>query len=336
MKLREQIFACRNGVELSALFQRLRKRPPPEARAVFMEYAVRGPIGHWRPSAVASAVDLTADGDTTMAEFFAARLRNPKTRYWAIAGLVKAAGRQAYPALAELALRPRLTRGDRAHAMQAIAYHAGQQFIVGLPTDPGYWTPKLMPTIAFRAWVEAGFPQGPGYVPPPRHRDLDRPRTPLHRAAKALEAKLAKERAERKQLLSSPRNWLTPASEAEMAAIEARWKLPKVYAEFLRKFSPLDNWFWPRRHGLAFQLFGAADLIEGQAGYAFHGITREPLPNWPVNLLVIGNEEGDPYALDLGAVREGDAPVLSAMPSDEWDFRRRARTFVEFLEKLSR
>lgn len=66
---------------------------------------------------------------------------------------------------------------------------------------------------------------------------------------------------------TSPSNWLAVANADDIEEIKSRWKLPSVYLDFLTRFSPVrvtleSKRFW--NGGL--QLFGAAELIEAQAG----------------------------------------------------------------------
>jgi hypothetical protein len=100
--LREAIFECRNGIDLDKLLKKLQKQATPaERRGVLMDYAIRGRILHWRSFVIPDIIELTAPDEAAMFDFFAARLKSPRTAYWAIEGLVKAGGRRAYPIVAE-------------------------------------------------------------------------------------------------------------------------------------------------------------------------------------------------------------------------------------------
>ncbi len=82
---------------------------------------------------------------------------------------------------------------------------------------------------------------------------------------------------------------------------------------------------------------GAGDLLEGQDGYSFDPTTKQPIPDWPEHLLVIGSHGGDPYVLDLTQSDGCDAPVLTAEhDASAWNFEPAADSFLKFLEQLAR
>ena len=85
------------------------------------------------------------------------------------------------------------------------------------------------------------------------------------------------------------------------------------------------------------QLFGAAELIEAQDGYAFDPVKKRPLRDWPADYVVIASPGGDPFVLDLSSSNGEDAPVLTAEHgTGEWDFEPFAESFEKFLKTLAK
>jgi hypothetical protein len=146
--------------------------------------------------------------------------------------------------------------------------------------------------------------------------------------------KLAKERRER-QDLADPTNWLAIAAPDDIGRIKARWDLPSIYLDFLTRFSPINVLFESPRFWNCFELFGAAELIEAQAGYSFDPDTQQPFDYWPVQLVVIASHDGDPFVIDLSKSDGADAPIETAEHgAGVWTFHRVAGSFCEFLEQL--
>jgi hypothetical protein len=56
-------------------------------------------------------------------------------------------------------------------------------------------------------------------------------------------------------------------------------------------------------------IFSASELVEAQAGYAWHGVTREPSPVWSADWVVVASCSGDPFFVQT--TRE-PCPVLFA------------------------
>jgi hypothetical protein len=281
-------------------------------------------------------VDLVAEGDTAYAGFFEVGLSDPHLAYWSIEGLVRVAGRSSFPALAQFALNPAHPLEGRGKAIREMALLSGQRFIQGLPSDPGHWTATDLPIKELQEWVAAGFPLGPGFRPPERHPRLDAPTSPLDQIAGRLDAKLAKLRKANQDLMN-PTNWLVPAMESDIEAIQARWRLPSTYVQFLHDFSPLRVQIVSRRYFQGLDLYGAAELPAAQNGYSFNPLTSERIDSWPDECVVIASHAGDPFVLDLSHGGPSDAPVLTALHGQgTWDFTQEAPSFFTFLERLSR
>ncbi len=285
---------------------------------------------------MARLAEIVAQGDSAFQSVFESGLNDPRTAYWSIQGLVRVAGSASYPLLTTFALDSSKKTEARGKAIREMAIHSGQQFILGLPSDPGHWTDEQLPLLEVQKWAAAGFPRGPGFRPPLRHSNLDAPRSPVDFAARSLELKLAKHRRQL-QDVAVPTNWLTPASQSELASVQALWSLPANYLEFLTKFSPLRVTIENRRYYQGLRLYGAADLISGQYGYSYNRTTTSACSGWPMHYVVIADHAADPLALDLKGNPPTDAPLLSATHGmGTWGFKKDAPSFLAFLERLAR
>ena len=338
--LSERLFTENDGVEVDRLVKRLIKQSTEHREAVieiFMEYARSGPVLHWRAFVISLGIlPLIKSGETRYRGFFEQCLEDPSRAYWSVNGLIKTAGRDSYPTLTAFALNPSNRTEDRANAIKCLAIHGGQTFIKGLPSDPGYWPEEDLPLQQLEEWSKTGYAQGPGFTTPARHPDLDRPISELDHLAQALETKLAKARA-KDQDLANPTNWLVPAVPEDMAAIESRWRLPALYVEFLRKFSPVKVTVTGRGVGMGLELFGAGDLVRGQDGYSFNPVAKQVIADWPASYVVIASMGADPFVLDLSATERGDAPVLFASHGEgTWEFSEISGSFLRFLRRLAR
>jgi hypothetical protein len=301
-----------------------------------MEYATSGPLDHVRKYASAQLADLVPAGDKAYADFFEAGLSDPHLVYWSIQGLVRVAGQSSFRALTEFALNPAHDGEDRGKAIREMALLSGQRFIRGLPSDPGHWKATDLPITELQEWAAAGFPAGPGFGPPERSARLDAPKSPLDQIASRLDAKLAKVRKVNPDFVN-PTNWLVPATESDIATIQARWRLPSTYLQFLHDFSPLRVHIVGRKYFQGLDLYGAAELLAAQNGYSFNPLTNERIDSWPDEYVVIASHAGDPVVMDLSGGSSDDAPVLTARHGQAtWDFSQEAPSFLKFLETLSR
>jgi hypothetical protein len=307
----------------------------PLAQTVVADYARGGAIGHMRTHATAILAAVIPTPSPANAALFRRLLGDPLTRYWAVRGLIRTAGRRAYPELVALADNPEVALNVRAHAVKCLALDSGQLFDRELPTDPGHWKALDLRLDELSAWQRAGFPRGPGYPPPARHPALDNPATPFERVVARLDTKLAQQRLRYCEDPANPRGYLVPASEQERLAVTLRWPLPPVDVDFLTRFSPLrvdiegGDFYDPM------WLYGARDLPFGQIGYAF-AVNGDPLTGWPNDYVVVAVHGGDPYVLNLAETTAGgDARVLGAEHgTGQWDFRPVAPSFEAFLEQL--
>ena len=335
-----------DGIRAHDLIRDLLRADIGDTVPILMEYATSGPLGHVRDFASARLAELAPEGDASYAGFFEAGLSDAHLAYWSIQGLVRASGRSSFPALTQFAQNPAHPVEHRAKAIREMALLSGQRFIQGRPSDPGHWKVADLPINELREWAAAGFPQGPGFSPPQRHPRLDAPESHLDRIASQLDAKLAKLRKARQDPVN-PSNWLVPASQSDLAAIQARWALPSTYVEFLRDFSPLKVNIVSRRYYQGLDLFGASELLSAQHGYSVDALTGERIAGWPPECVVIANHAGDPFVLDLSQAGTVDVRVLTSSHDQppvlragsihsSWHFADEAPSFLTFLERLSR
>jgi hypothetical protein len=334
--IRQELTTTTDGIRAHDLIRDLLRAETTDSIPILVEYATSGPLDHVRWYASARLVDLVAEGDTAYAGFFEAGLSDAHLAYWSIQGLVRVSGKSSFPALTLFALNPAHRVEDRGKAIREMAILSGQHFIQGLPTDPGHWKGTDLPIKELEDWAAAGFPRGPGFALPERHARLDAPDSRLDQVASHLDAKLAKLRKANQDPVN-PSNWLVPAMESDLAAIQSRWRLPYEYVQFLRDFSPLKVHIVSRRYFQGLDLYGAAELFAAQHGYSFNPLTGELDDSWPSAYVVIASHAGDPFVLDLSQDTADDAPVLTADHGQgTWDFSQEAPSFLKFLEILSR
>lgn len=325
-----------NGGRASDLIRDLLRLEPAVSIPILMEYATNGPLDHVRTYVSSRLADLVPEGDKAYAGFFEAGLSDPHLAYWSVDGLVRVAGESSFPALTQFALDAAHPVDDRGKAIREMALLSGQRFIQGLASDPGHWKVTDLPIKELQEWAATGYPAGPGFGPPERSAKLDAPESPLDQVARRLDAKLAKLRKANQDLVN-PTNWLVPAAGSDLAAIQARWRLPSTYMQFLHDFSPLRVHIVGRKYFQGLDLYGAAELLTAQNGYSFNSVTYERIDSWPDEDVVIASHAGDPVVIDLLRGSPVDAPVLTARHGQgTWDFNQEAPSFLKFLESLSR
>lgn len=104
---------------------------------------------------------------------------------------------------------------------------------------------------------------------------------------------------------------LAPAGKLQAQPI-SDWQgdipLPEVLADFYANIGPMGDTYYAHIGpvGLTFNVGGnpvslppLAKLWALQAGYRWHGVTGERLTNWLSHWLVIAEQGGDPFILDL-------------------------------------
>ena len=335
--LHRKLFDETDGVKFSKLKDRLLKKHAGDDRLAVLDiliaYAREGQLLHWRAFLMSDIVHLVEGSQH--AAFFAWALGQPELAYRAVDGLLKSTGVEAYAPLVALAASGATRLDVRARAIKSLAVFSRQPFDQGLPSDPGHWKAEQLRLSAVLAWQADGYPDGAGYKAPATHETLTHPLSRLEMAAAFLERNLALRR-QREQDLAQPSNWLTVASAVDMAAIDAHWTLPETYRRFLACHSPLRVHIDSQQYFQGLSLYGAAELVKSQHGYAWNRVSHEAIAGWPGQYLVIADAGADPYCLDLGDVTDGDAPVYHAEHGmGAWRFERHADSFVDFLNQIA-
>lgn len=337
--LQKQLFIEENGTRFSKLKDELIKNHAENDRRkvieMLIQYVREGMIVHWRNFLLTDIIKLVFEGEHEYAEFFEWTITFDTMTYWGIDGLLKTKGKEAYKKVIELIKKERLPLAVRAKAIKSLAEFSKQPFDKGLPRDPGYWKDDDLRIDAVLDWQQKGYADGIGYSQPERHISLANPKTELEKLASRLDKKLEKSR-KRGQDPANPTNWLVVANEKDIAAIENKWAIPDKYLLFLKKYSPLRVAISGKRLVECFFLYGASELIERQSGYAYNGITQELLTDWPLNFVVIGDDGGDPYCIDISSVSNGDAPIYTAEHGQgKWGFEQVSDSFISFLKSIS-
>ena len=338
-ELQRQLFEETDGTKFSRLKDKLIKNYSALQREavmhVFMQYAREGKLVHWRNFLMTDIIELVQEGEEAYKPFFEWALSVPELAYWAVNGFLKTAGTTAYPVLLTTALNELVKLEVRANAIKCLSVHSEQPFDKGLPTDPGYWKAEQLPLPALLKWREDGYPSGVGHATPATHPALQHPVTPLEILAANLDKKIAQYRQQYYDK-ANPGNLLVIANENDLLRITEKWALPETYALFLRHFSPLHVMIdgGPFEQGL--QLYGAQELIARQQGYSVNPVNHQEIPDWPPRLLVIADDGGDPYCLDLSMISHGDAPVVySRHGMGRWEFEKITDSFMDFLKLLT-
>lgn len=338
--LKTQLFGELNGSKLSRIKDELIKKCAEDDRkevvAILMQYVKEGKILHWRDFLLTDIIKNVLDGEQEYAGFFEWTITIDSLAYWGIDGLLKTVGKDSYGELVEMIKNERLPLSVRAKAVKSIAEFSKQPFDKDLPRDPGYWKVEELTITAVLDWQQKGYPDGIGYAKPEMHPSLANPKSELEKLAAKLDKKLEKVRS-KSQDFANPSNWLVVANDKDIAAIERKWILPEKYLLFLKNYSPLRVGITGERFVECFFLYGALELIERQIGYAYDGISQQPLTDWPLNFVVIGDDGGDPFCIDIAAASNGDAPVYTAMHGQgEWEFEMVSEGFIAFLKILSK
>ncbi len=118
--------------------------------------------------------------------------------------------------------------------------------------------------------------------------------------------------------------------------IKEKWDLPSAYLEYLAKFPKKGKYIEDDRFVNGLSIYGASELINNQEGYSYNPIQKKIIDEWPMDYIVIADDGGDPYVLDLSQSNGEEAPILFAYHGEgEWDFEEYSPTFTEFLESLN-
>lgn len=330
-QLEKELFEEPDGSKFSKLKDKFIKAFGADTLPALTKYAREGKLLHWRNFLLTDIIGLVKEGDPTYADFFNWSVTQKGLAYWSVDGLLKTQGPEAYGQLTAIALDESHALEIRSKAIKSLAVHSQQPFDRALPTDPGYWKKENLRLDEVVAWQQNGYPKGGGYTTPAVHPSLQHPTTELERAAATLDTILKKQRAER-QDPAAPSNWLTIADANDLAAIQQRWKLPAIYLEFLSHYSPLKVFVAKEDFVEGLHLYGAKDLIRFQDGYSFNSVTKQPIAGWPQHYIVIADDGGDPYCIDINDPQA--AVYMSMHGMGNWEFELYADSFVKFLQQL--
>ncbi|MEO8762999.1 MAG: SMI1/KNR4 family protein [Ginsengibacter sp.] len=337
--LRQQLFDETDGSNFSKLKNKLLKIYAVTQREtvinIFSQYVKEGKILHWRNFLLRDIIDMTLENENKYAYFFAWTITVPTLTYWGIDGLLKTQGKDCYEKLIELLQIESQQVSIRAKAIKSISEFSKQTFDKGLPGDPGYWRVEDLKITEIVAWQQNGYPDGLGYPKPQIHPSIANPKTSFEKLISNLDKKLEKLRSEN-QDESNPSNWLIVAGESDMIEIEKKWQLPGTYLLFLKNYSPLEVNIDGRKFVNGLSLYGAGNLIVAQSGYSYNTETQNKMNDWPINLVVIGDDGGDPFCIDIDATKDGDAPIYKSMHGQgAWKFEKFSDSFTKFLKALT-
>lgn len=300
-----------------------------------INYAQNGKLQHVRGLILTDILKLVGEGDMKYSDFFEVGLHDNQLAYWCVDGFIKIQGTEAYAELVNMALDTKNSLELRSKIVKSLSQHSNQCFDKGLPKDPGFWKESDIDIDKLKEWCQAGFPKGQGYNLPKRHFSLDNPSNQFEKTVSKLDKKLSKLR-ENQQDLSNPSNWLILSEQKVLEEIKNKWRLPKLYLDFITLYSPLNVHINSKKFISGLSILGAHNIIGGQSGYSFNPVSNIVIEEWPQELLVIAVDNGDPYCLDLSKSDGNDAPVLYAIHgTGEWKFELYAESFLEFLKMLS-
>lgn len=297
-----------------------------------IHYAQAGAVQHMQSHATATVVNLVQEKETEYAEFFQNCMESgDKSKcYWGILGYCKVKQKEAYEYLLKYIFSKQMALEHKALIIKQISKLSQNTFDQNKPYECEQWKEEDIEYEAIRSWVENGYPDGSGYEEPIRHVCLEQPESPAEKLYARLDKKLLKKR-EKKQDLAHPSNWLIKAEQTELEKISKKWSLPKGYVDFLEKASPCNADFKMKGYGTV-QVYGAYNLIKGQAGYSYNPVTNQEIQDWNSNYVVIANQFGNPFCIDI---TQKDSPVYFAYHGmGVWEFSEEFKTFHDFLKSL--
>ncbi len=257
---------------------------------------------------------------------------NTALNYWAIDGLLKTKGKESYPTLIKLITTENCLLEVKAKAIKSIAIFSKQPFDENLPVDPSYRKVTDLQITAIIVWQQSRCPDGIGFTKPVVHPSTANPTTAFEKLVSKPDKKLAKLRKQN-QYPANPSNWLVVADEQNILEIKKKWQLPGIYLLFLCNYSPLRVCIDSKKLVNGLCLYGANELIEAQRGCSYDKKKKETFIDWPKNFVVIGNDGGDSFCIDIAAIHEGNTPIyISLHGQGIWEFEKYADSFAKFLQ----
>lgn len=84
------------------------------------------------------------------------------------------------------------------------------------------------------------------------------------------------------------------------------------------------------------QLYGADTMVKNQQAYMINPVTVKILKDWPKQFVVIGDDAGDPFCIDLSQISNKNAPVYTSIHGQGyWEFQKHSLSFTEFLKEIA-
>lgn len=112
---------------------------------------------------------------------------------------------------------------------------------------------------------------------------------------------------------------------------EYKQQFPSELKEYLANYAPENciETFWGLNGGLV--LTGANQFSYTNSGYNWNYLYNEIIEEWAANWFLIGQDDGDPYIVDLNHF-DVVCPVLTAYHGEgSWNFRLFANSIADFL-----
>jgi len=327
--LSQKLLTTTDGSEYHKLVRKIVKKYGEKMHQETLQTLVRAvkesKVSHTHDFVIARISELVTESDTELASFFYEMI-SKGLPYWAFSGLLKVEGDKCYPFLVDY-LQKEDSKENKGSAIIALAEHSGQAFNNDLPSDPAYW--QTLPMEKILEWQAQGYPRKQPQNEFPFL--LQNPQTDLEKVMAKIEQILAKERDFwHVKSYQYNRAILEVPEKQVIEKIKERWELPVAYLTYLEKYSPANEVFVKN-----INLYGANVLIERQCGYAFDSPDEELFAEWNADWVVIGDEDADPYILDLSKSDGNEAPIYKAPHgAGEWKLHKVADSFQEFLEKL--
>ncbi len=333
----QKLLTAMDGVDacnaINALCKNATENSREQVIQALMQYAETGRIVHMQSFALARMVSLVQEQEINYMEFFKSCIesKDKSKCYWGIGGYCKVMKKASFDYLLETLFSKQMILENKALIVKKLSELSNTPFDANKPYECIHWKEEDMEYDRIRIWAQSGYPDGNGYDKPHRHECLDNPKSVEEKLYARLDKKLLKKR-EKKQDLAHPSNWLIRAEQSELDDILQKWALPQGYIDFLEKASPLKVDFRIKGFGNVC-VYGAHELIQGQAGYSYNSTTNTNIATWNSNYVVIAQRFGDPFCIDIS---QANSPVYFAEHGmGKWEFTKEFDSFIEFLKNLA-
>ena len=127
-----------------------------------------------------------------------------------------------------------------------------------------------------------------------------------------------------------------PGDKKELSRVGGLYPdLPLIYRKFLEKHDPVDALFSPSPVN-AIALVPLQHLEDGQLGFSVHGGSGAADGDWHDSWFVIGDDNDEPFFLEIAEAKDGDAPVYyGTRRGGKWSHARVASSFERFLRLVA-